>query len=105
EFNFWTSLPIVLVASMLVGALLAYPTLKVEGPYLAMVTIAFVIIVNNILVEWSDVTGGTQGILHIPRISIGDFDFSLREVYWLVAGFVFLCALLSRNLRDSPKGQ
>lgn len=103
--NFWTSLPIVLVISMLVGALLAFPTLKVEGPYLAMVTIAFVIIVNNILVEWSDVTGGTQGILHIPRISIGEFEFALREVYWLVAGFVFLSAILSRNLRDSPRGQ
>jgi branched-chain amino acid transport system permease protein len=105
ELTFWMSLPLVLVASMLVGALLAMPSLKVEGPYLAMVTIAFVIIVNNILIEWSSVTGGTQGILHIPRISVGSFEFSLREVYWLVVAFVFVSAILSRNLRDSPKGQ
>jgi ABC-type branched-subunit amino acid transport system ATPase component/ABC-type branched-subunit amino acid transport system permease subunit len=105
DLTFWTSLPIVIVASMLVGALLAVPSLKVEGPYLAMVTIAFVIIVNNILIEWSSVTGGTQGILHIPRISIGSHRFALRDVYWLVAIFVLLSAILSRNLRDSPKGQ
>lgn len=105
DLTFWTSLPIVIAASMLVGALLAVPSLKVEGPYLAMVTIAFVIIVNNILIEWSSVTGGTQGILHIPRISIGSHRFVLRDVYWLVAIFVFLCAILSRNLRNSPKGQ
>lgn len=103
--TFWTSLPIVLVASTLVGALLALPSLRVEGPYLAMVSIAFVLIVNSILVEWSSVTGGTQGILRIPRITLGDHRFFTREIYWLVIVLVFVSALLSRNLRDSAKGR
>jgi ABC-type branched-subunit amino acid transport system permease subunit len=50
------------------GVVLAYPTLRVRGVYLAVITIAFGIIVENIAIEWSSVTGGTTGISNIPKI-------------------------------------
>src|SRR5262249_48242539 len=42
------------------GAVLAYPTVRVRGVYLAVITIAFGLVFQNILVEWLPVTGGTQ---------------------------------------------
>ncbi len=105
NLSFWVIVPIVLLASMVVGAALAFPSLKLEGPYLTMVSISFGLIVYSVLVEWADVTGGTQGILHIPKISIGSFVFSTRTFYWLALFLVVVGAILSRNLRNSPKGQ
>ncbi len=49
-----------------VAALLAVPALRVSGPYLAMVTIAFGFIVESAVTEWRGVTGGASGIAGIP---------------------------------------
>ena len=47
------------------GALLAVPALRVRGPYLAMVTIAFAFIVEHGIVEMRELTGGQNGIMGI----------------------------------------
>ncbi len=49
------------------GALLAVPALRVRGPYLAMVTIAFGFVIEQGSAEWKDVTGGWNGFMNIPR--------------------------------------
>ncbi|VGO09355.1 Branched-chain amino acid transport system permease protein LivM (TC 3.A.1.4.1) [plant metagenome] len=45
------------------GTLLALPALRVKGPYLAMITIAFSFIVQHAAVELSGLTGGQSGIM------------------------------------------
>src|SRR5712692_3400812 len=50
--GFWAALPASMILAAVAGALVAMPAFKVEGPYLAMVTIAFGIIVHSILIEW-----------------------------------------------------
>src|SRR5262249_24870503 len=55
----------------LVGAAVAGAALRVSGPYLAMVTIAFGIIVEHVLVEWVSLTGGARGIFKNPPRAIG----------------------------------
>src|SRR5439155_26106707 len=50
-----------------VGALLALPTLRAKGPYLAMVTIAFSIVVFIVAQTWTGLTKGPEGIKEIPR--------------------------------------
>ena len=49
------------------GALLAVPALRVRGPYLAMVTIAFGFVIEQGSAEWKGVTGGWNGFMNIPR--------------------------------------
>ncbi len=49
------------------GALLALPALRVRGPYLAMVTIAFGFVIEQGAAEWKGVTGGWNGFMNIPR--------------------------------------
>jgi len=43
------------------------PAVRVKGPYLAMVTIAFGFIVEHAAVEWRGLTGGQSGIMGIPQ--------------------------------------
>src|SRR5207253_2465207 len=62
------------------GALLALPAMRVRGPYLAMVTIAFGFVVENIAVEWRSVTGGQNGVMGVPQPAIAGLAFGERGV-------------------------
>jgi len=66
----WIGLPLAALAAGVTGLALAIPALRVRGPYLAMVTIAFGFIVENGIVEWRAVTGGQNGIMGVPPLSI-----------------------------------
>ncbi|HEX8663536.1 MAG TPA: branched-chain amino acid ABC transporter ATP-binding protein/permease [Beijerinckiaceae bacterium] len=60
---FFAAMPAAGLVAAAVGAVLAMPALRVRGPYLAMVTIAFGFIVEHGAVEWRDLTGGGNGLI------------------------------------------
>ena len=91
KISVWIALPVAVALSGLVGALLALPALRVKGPYLAMVTIAFGFVVENGASEWKTVTGGQNGIMGVPSIQAFGTTFGERGVALLA---IALCALL-----------
>ena len=70
-WSFWAAWPVAAVLAGAMGALLALPALRVKGPYLAMVTIAFGLIVEHSAVEMRDLTGGQNGIMGIAAPALG----------------------------------
>jgi branched-chain amino acid transport system ATP-binding protein len=68
------------LVSGLAGALLSLPALRVRGPYLAMVTIAFGYFVEQGIADWKDVTGGWNGIMNIPHPSVFGTELSGTQV-------------------------
>ena len=94
----WAAAILAIAATALVGAVVAAAALRVTGPYLAMVTIAFGIIVEGVLVEWVSVTGGPGGIFNIPKIP-------LARYYWVVAAVAALALWATANLRRSAWGR
>jgi branched-chain amino acid transport system ATP-binding protein len=64
--NFWEALPLAVLLVAAISAALSIPALRVTGPYLAMVTIAFGFIVESVSIEWRDLTGGSSGLTGIP---------------------------------------
>ncbi|PTQ73957.1 branched-chain amino acid ABC transporter ATP-binding protein/permease [Pseudomonas sp. GV071] len=88
----WLALPIAGLASGLIGALLAIPALRVSGPYLAMITIAFAFVVHHSLIEWRDVTGGSNGLMGIPMPEFAGLDPSMLLA--LLAAALMIGALL-----------
>ncbi|MDE2364068.1 MAG: branched-chain amino acid ABC transporter ATP-binding protein/permease [Hyphomicrobiales bacterium] len=58
----WISLAIAPVVAALFGALLALPALRVTGPYLAMVTLAFGTIIQILINEVTPLTNGPLGV-------------------------------------------
>ena len=46
-----------------IGALVGLPALRLQGIYLAIATIAFAFIVEEILARWESVTHGNEGML------------------------------------------
>ena len=130
QFNigFWPALPIGIIVTALFGVVLALPALRVTGPYLAMVTLAFGTIVQILINEMVDVTNGPLGIkfstpLFIDLREYSDtiplFDMSLKRMkeveYFYVTGIALALTILVINrvlashfgrafeaLRDSP---
>jgi ABC-type branched-subunit amino acid transport system permease subunit len=81
--DFWIALPLAGATAGIVGFALALPALRVTGPYLAMVTIAFAFIVQHGTIEWRTLTGGANGLMGIAPPSIGALIFSEREMAML----------------------
>ncbi len=103
--SFWIAWPLAGVLAGLIGALLALPALRVTGPYLAMVTIAFAFIVQHGTIEWRGLTGGQSGLMGIPSPSIGSFAFVEREMALLAVMLAGASLLAFHRLADSAWGR
>ena len=95
-----------LALATLVAYLIAVPTLKLRGNYLAMGTLGFGIIVYIVFNEATELTGGPSGFTGIPKLSIAGMVFSSdRAYYYVVWGTVLLLFSLSQNLVRSGMGR
>jgi ABC-type branched-subunit amino acid transport system permease subunit len=74
DWPFWPALAVGGFLAGLAGVLLAIPALRVRGPYLAMVTIAFGFVVEQGAAEWQDLTGGWNGLSGIPGPAVFGAD-------------------------------
>ncbi|MBN9440653.1 branched-chain amino acid ABC transporter ATP-binding protein/permease [Bosea sp. (in: a-proteobacteria)] len=100
----WIALVIGTGAAAIAGAVLAVPALRVKGPYLAMVTVAFGWVVWKILQEWVSVTGGDLGISSIPKAQIGGFVLETGHFYYVALAFFVAALVLQHRLIASPLG-
>ncbi|MEB3212877.1 MAG: ATP-binding cassette domain-containing protein [Leptolyngbyaceae bacterium] len=105
DWNFWAALVMALIATAGTGAALAAPALRVTGPYLAMVTIAFGIIVERVLIEWVGLTGGFGGISSIPKPALFGLEPALRDVVMISMLAAFLAMLSFALLKQHPWGR
>jgi branched-chain amino acid transport system permease protein len=104
--------------SAAVGIIVGLPALRLKGVYLAIATLAFNVIVEEIVTRWESLTGGNQGKL-VKAIEIFGvrFDtgasFSLlgypltkgASFYYLCVALTVLCCLALINLLRSPTGR
>ena len=75
--SFWICLPLAGILAAFWGVLLGFPVLRLRGDYLAIVTLAFGEIIRVVLVNWTELTGGPNGISGIPRPSFFGLPFSM----------------------------
>ncbi|HTX53645.1 MAG TPA: branched-chain amino acid ABC transporter permease [Candidatus Baltobacteraceae bacterium] len=89
-----------------VSALIAVPTLRLKGHYLAMGTLGFGLIVYIVLNEATGLTGGPSGLGGIPRLSLaGRPVTSDLAYYYVVWAAVLLCFAVAGNLVRSRLGR
>jgi ABC-type branched-subunit amino acid transport system ATPase component/ABC-type branched-subunit amino acid transport system permease subunit len=103
-WSFWPALPIAGLVAGCAGILLAIPALRVRGPYLAMVTIAFGFVVEQGAAEWAGLTGGWNGLMGIAMPQAFAFEFSEREVAYLVLALTIVALLFYARFSESPWG-
>lgn len=72
----WIALFLSPLLAIIFAALLAIPILRLEGIYIILVTIAAAQLLLQIVVSQSDYTGGTSGMVLLPRLTVGDYRLS-----------------------------
>ncbi|HEY9280945.1 MAG TPA: branched-chain amino acid ABC transporter ATP-binding protein/permease [Eoetvoesiella sp.] len=78
----WLALVAAAVVSAVFGVIIAIPALKVKGPSLAMVTIAFGLLIEKIASEWTDVFKGQEGFYGISALHFNGTALDSRQ--WVV---------------------
>lgn len=94
----WTSLVIACLVSAVFGVLIAVPSLRVRGPSLAMVTLAFGIVIEKLVAEGSDIFGGAMGIYAIQPLTFNGVPFTMLQWVWFGLVLCLATHLLLRNL-------
>jgi branched-chain amino acid transport system permease protein len=110
-FSTWVALPAAGLATGGVALLVGYPFTRLKRIYFTMVTIFFAEVIRLIIEQWRELTGGTSGLLNIPRpdpIFISGFisiDFTSRvHFYYLVLVMVLITLLVLYALEYSRIG-
>ncbi len=118
HINWLIVAPVGALAAAGMGALLGFPTLRLRGDYIAIVTLAFGEIIGRIAVNSDEgvfgigtfnLTNGRSGITPVDKIDIplvADFTtLNLRPWYWTALALALIVLFVNFRLRDSRIGR
>jgi branched-chain amino acid transport system permease protein len=87
DLSFWAALPLTGLFAATWGIILGFPVLRLRGDYLAIVTLAFGEIIRVVLLNWTTLTGGPNGMSGVPRPTFFGLPFSMSGGEGTFAGF------------------
>ncbi len=108
QFGFWSALALTLPIGAAAGVILGAPTLGLRGDYLAIVTMGFGEIVQDVLKNLDSITKGMQGINPLPAPALGGEQWTAddeRKWFYLLFVLLALTVLAVRNLERSRLGR
>ncbi|MBV8881801.1 MAG: branched-chain amino acid ABC transporter permease [Planctomycetaceae bacterium] len=106
QWNFWPAMVAATIGSAVAGAILAAPTLRLRGDYLAIVTLGFGEVIKFAIKNLENITNGSRALNPIPAPdSVLDWNGNFRYYYYLTLLVAALVALLLRRLEDSHLGR
>jgi branched-chain amino acid transport system permease protein len=88
----------------LIGAILALPALRLEGPQFALATLSFTALTTIVLNELEWLTNGAQG-LSIPRPPLFGHALTPRDFFWVCVALLAVAWVAMRNLLSSQWGR
>jgi branched-chain amino acid transport system permease protein len=108
QIGFWGALVVAPLICALAGLCLGAPTLRLRGDYLAIVTLGFGEIVQDVLKNVDGITKGTQGINPLPPPSLPGVAFEstvYQPWYYLYLAILLVLLVVVRNLERSRVGR
>jgi branched-chain amino acid transport system permease protein len=107
HFNFWPMLFLSACVAALFGVILGFPTLRLRGDYLAIVTLGFGEIVPQVFLNLDKWTGGPNGISNVDQPVFFGYHFGFNPVpyYYLYVVVILISIVLLNNLRRSRLGR
>src|SRR5881397_3821732 len=87
------------------GVLVGLPALRMTGVYLTIATLAFALIIQEVLTHWDGVTGGLKGKAVAKAVIFGISFGGSEAFYFLCLGFLVAGLWLTQNLLRAPTGR
>ena len=107
--GFWLALPLGALAATILGVLLALPVLRLQGDYLAIVTLGFGEITRLVLENWNEFSFGPSGISGIPRPGLFGIEMDMHDatvyLYFLMILLCIITIFVVNRLQDSRIGR
>ncbi|MGV8934387.1 MAG: ABC transporter permease subunit [Gallionellaceae bacterium] len=103
-FGMLAALAVSMLIGLILGGLLAFPALRLEGPQFALATLSFSALSVIVLNEWEGLTQGAQG-LSIDRPHFLGMSLDAQGFYWLCLLMLILVWIAMRNLLSSQWGR
>ncbi len=103
------SIPVAILGAILFCALLGFVIgaicVRLKEIYFSFLTLAFQMLIHSIIITWTSLTGGDQGLMGgIPRVW-GSLNLAdVHTLYWFSCGLGVVCLFLMRNILQSPFG-
>jgi branched-chain amino acid transport system permease protein len=108
QAHFGLSLPLAMAAGIvvcaLIGILIGLPVLRLRTHYLAMATLMFGMIVHDVALRWTELTGGTSG-LRVPPPALFGARLERTEIYYLIFGIAVAAYLLQIFVKSTHLGR
>jgi branched-chain amino acid transport system permease protein len=105
-FPFLATFPLSIAGPALLAVIIAVPVLKLEEHYFSLATLGIGLVVLLLAIQWSDVTGGTNGLAGIPAIELPGWSIAdRRSVLWFVWGIVAIGCLIAYQVTRGLHGQ
>ena len=108
QSGIWLGMLAGIVVTAIFGIILAVPALRVTGPYLAMVTLAFGTIIQILINELTPLTNGPLGITLPPPRVVGWLQGAAgrrMEFYYLVCIALLVTIVVVNRIVRSPFGR
>ncbi len=108
HLSYWAAMPVAVLLSIAVGVLFGLPVLGVRGDYLAVATLGLGEIVRIIVMSdfASPLLGGAQGLLQIPKPSLGPIAFNGPvPLFYLTLVCAGVAAFVAWRLENSRLGR
>ena len=103
---FWSTVPVAVLLSAVIGVFIGLPTLRLKGDYLAIATLGFAEIIKNVINNWDSMTNGPNGINRISKASFLGLEIRSKYAYIiLIWVFVVLVLLFFRRIAASRMGR
>src|SRR5712692_6389487 len=107
QISFWLMMPVAAAVTAFFGVLFGFPTLRLKGDYLAIVTLGFGEILPIIARNVDSVTNGAAGLngIQAPRFFGQSFGVDALPYYYVGIGLVAMLVFVSIRMRDSRIGR
>jgi branched-chain amino acid transport system permease protein len=93
-----------MAAAVVAAIVMSLPSLRLSRWTLAVITMAFALIVEGFLNGDQGLTGGGNGLVGIPGITFSGRELTSSSIYVVLLVLMFLALLFSRNIRRSAQG-
>jgi branched-chain amino acid transport system permease protein len=102
---FWITIPLGMLAGAGIALIIGFPCLRLKGPYLALLTMAFPLSIIGFLYYFGDIFGSERGIADLPRIFPGLklYDRFIAD-YYLSLALLTICSIIIYKLATSKTG-
>jgi len=108
QIHYDLSIPVALLISLavcaVVGLVIGLPVLRLRTHYLAMATLMFAMIVHDVALRWTGLTGGSSG-LRIPPPELFGYRLDRVAVYYLILGMAALAFLIQTFVMSTHLGR